>query len=61
MPKIKFDIWIEDSITKIKLDSVKNLTTTLPVFMKNKKDKENSKILAKNLVKTFNKINKMLN
>lgn len=60
MPQIKIDIRIEEDIVNIQLDSIKKLPRILPVFMKTKEDKQKSKILAKNLIKTFNKINKML-
>ncbi len=60
MPQIRIDIWIEENIVKIRLDSIKKLPNILPIFIKSKEHKQKSKILAKNLIKTFEKLNKML-
>lgn len=60
MPQIRIDIWIEENIVKIRLDSIKKLPHILPIFIKSKEHKQKSKILAKNLIKTFEKLNKML-
>lgn len=60
MIKIKLDIWIDDSNSKMKLPSDDRLCEAMQIFAKKKKDKQRLDELSKKLIGTLDEMNKVL-